>query len=347
MHIDLRDFHYHLPRALIAGHPPARRGDSRLLYLPRQRVAPGDEHFSALPRLLRPGDLLVLNDTRVLPARLHGRKETGGRVEILFEHSPAPGLLQALVRRPPAIGGRIGIAHGPTLTVLHRQAECCTLGIDSRASRGYTVQRLLDEHGETPLPPYLGRAPERDDTLRYQTVYAARPGAVAAPTAGLHFSKAMLHALVQRGIRHCFVTLHVGLASFRPLRGEDVRSQRLHREAVAINADAVAAIQAARGAGGRIVAVGTTVVRALESAARNGPLASLAGHTDLFIRPGFRFRLVDLLITNFHLPCSSLLLLVSAFAGRRRVLAAYAHAVAHRYRFYSYGDAMLLERHAL
>lgn len=346
--MDLQDFHYHLPRALIASRPPARRGDSRLLYLPHRRCAPGDEHFSNLPRLLRPGDLLVLNDTRVLPARLHGRKETGGRVEILFEHSPAPGLLQALVRRPPAVGRRIAIAGGPTLTVLHRQAEHCILGIDGGIDgRGCTVQQLLDEYGQTPLPPYLGRPPEQADALRYQTVYAARPGAVAAPTAGLHFSRDMLQALVQRGIRHCFVTLHVGLASFRPLREGDLYRQRLHREAVSINADAAAAIQAARRAGGRIVAVGTTVVRALESAARNGPLASHAGHTDLFIRPGFRFRLVDLLVTNFHLPGSSLLLLVSAFAGRRRVLAAYAHAAARRYRFYSYGDAMLLERHAL
>ena len=338
------DFHYDLPSESIASHPPSERGDSRLLYLPKGDVPPFDCHFSALPTLLRAGDLLVLNDTRVLPARLYAKKETGGQVDLLFEGAMDHRHMHVRARRPPAVGGVIRVDGVVPLTVLGRQAGQLVLRIDAP---DYTVSRLLATHGQVPLPPYLRRLPDADDVLRYQTIYARHSGSVAAPTAGLHVTAHLLRALLTRGISCCFVTLHIGSATFQPLRVENVAAHSMHREFVVVSPDTVAAVRATRARKGRVVAVGTTVVRALETAACRGRLCPFTGKTDIFIYPGFEFRVVDAMVTNFHLPRSTLLLLVSAFAGTDRLLSAYAYAVAHGYRFYSYGDAMLLEHHAL
>ncbi len=331
------DFDYELPPGLIATHPAPRRGDSRLLVIDVGQESFSDRHFADLPAYLARDDLLVLNDTRVIRARLPGRKETGGAVEILVERIVAPTRILAHVKasKPPRPGMRIDV-DGGTATVAARRGELYELDFST------PVEPLLERSGEVPLPPYLGRAADSTDALRYQTVFARRPGAVAAPTAGLHFDAGMLEALARQGVRRAFVTLHVGAGTFQPLRAELVADNRLHAERVMVDQSVCDAVNATRAAGGRVVAVGTTSVRALESAAASGTLRPLDGETDLFIVPGYRFRAVDVLLTNFHLPRSSLLMLVAAFGGTRLVLEAYRHAVARRYRFYSYGDAMLL-----
>jgi len=334
----LADFDFELPEHLIARYPAADRRGSRLLVVNCEANEFTDRRFAELPELLRENDLLVLNDTRVLRARLVGRKTTGGRAEALVERITGPKTALAHVRasRAPAAGSRIDFGGNFSAEVLDRRGDLTELAFTA------AVEEVMEARGEVPLPPYLERDAETDDETRYQTVYARRPGAVAAPTAGLHFDDAMLAELEERGIGHSFVTLHVGAGTFQSLRHERVDDNRLHSERVVVSAGTAGRINAVRESGGRIVAVGTTSVRALESACRDDRVAAFDGETDLFIRPGHDIRSVDLLLTNFHLPRSSLLMLVSAFAGRERMLAAYRHAVASNYRFFSYGDAMLI-----
>jgi S-adenosylmethionine:tRNA ribosyltransferase-isomerase len=332
------DFSYPLPADLIADRPLPRRSASRLLALDGATGALRDLAFGDLGSLLRPGDLLVLNDTRVLPARLHGRKASGGACEILLERllDERRFLAQARSSKGLKPGTRVSLPAGAFALVLARHGELHEFELD-RAALPY-----FEAEGRVPLPPYVSREPDDADRERYQTVYARVPGAVAAPTAGLHFEHETLADLERSGIRLARVTLHVGAGTFTPPRAETLEGHRMHAERVCVPADCVAAVAAARARGGRVVAVGTTVVRALETAAEGGAVAPVAGETGLFIRPGHRFRAVDALITNFHLPESTLLVLVSAFAGRERVLAAYRHAIARRYRFFSYGDAMFV-----
>ncbi len=333
------DFHYELPDELIARHPAPRRSDSRLLHLRGASGELADRRFADLPSLLSPGDLLVFNDTRVIPARLHGRKETGGRIEILLERviEGEAALVQLRSSKPPAVGSRIRFSDDLEARVAGRDEDFWVLEFPGGAVAAF------ERHGEMPLPPYLHRAVEEEDRERYQTVYARRPGAVAAPTAGLHFDEPLLAACERAGIARTHVTLNVGAGTFQPVRVEELSDHRMHAELAEVPAAACQAVAACRARGGRVVAVGTTAVRALESAAAQGRLEPFAGDTRLFITPGFRFRVVDALLTNFHLPESTLLMLVAAFAGTGHVLRAYAHAVAERYRFFSYGDAMLVE----
>ncbi|NNF40557.1 MAG: tRNA preQ1(34) S-adenosylmethionine ribosyltransferase-isomerase QueA [Woeseiaceae bacterium] len=335
----ISDFDYALPDELIAQFPAPQRRDSRLLAL---QDSIDDRQFAELPSLLRPGDLLVFNDTRVIKARLTGRKETGGRVELLVERITGPARALAHIRasKSPRPGSRLRLANGAEARVSSRDGELFALEFSTE------VLPFLDTHGEVPLPPYLHRPAGDSDLDRYQTVYARDPGAVAAPTAGLHFDNAMLEETLAAGVQHSSVTLHVGAGTFQSLRFEQVADNHLHEERLQVSQACCDAVTATRAAGGRVIAVGTTSVRALESASASGTLQPFAGETDLFIFPGYAFRTVDGIITNFHLPQSSLLLLVAAFAGRERVLAAYRHAVRERYRFFSYGDAMFMTRDA-
>jgi S-adenosylmethionine:tRNA ribosyltransferase-isomerase len=331
----ISDFDYDLPEELIAQYPARERRDSRLLAVLDEIQ---DHSFSDLPRLLRPRDLLVFNDTRVIKARLVAVKETGGRAELLIERITGQCTALAHVRasKSPKAGSRLHLGGDAEATVTGRQGELFALRFS------VAVMRLLDEHGQVPLPPYLNRPATLADVDRYQTVYAQDPGAVAAPTAGLHFDDAMLEETLAVGVRHGWVTLHVGAGTFQSLRAENIDENRLHSERVEVSEECCEAVRATRAAGGRVVAVGTTTVRALESASASGELRPFSGDTDLFILPGYEFRSVDAVITNFHLPESSLLMLVSAFAGKERIMSAYRHAVREKYRFFSYGDAMFL-----
>ncbi|MBT8089289.1 MAG: tRNA preQ1(34) S-adenosylmethionine ribosyltransferase-isomerase QueA [Gammaproteobacteria bacterium] len=331
----ISDFDYDLPDSLIAQHPLADRRDSRLLVV---TDGTDDRRFSELPTLLRAGDLLVFNDTRVIRARLEARKETGGRAEILIERVMGDRAAVAHIRasKSPKAGSRLLLPGSAEAEVTGREGEFFALAFS------VDVMPYLDEHGEVPLPPYLNRAADESDVDRYQTVYATDPGAVAAPTAGLHFDEAMLAETQAAGVGHAWVTLHVGAGTFQSLREEHIEENRLHSERVAVSQQCCEAVRATRAAGGRVIAVGTTSVRALESASATGQVLPFTGETDLFILPGYTFRSVDAMITNFHLPQSSLLMLVSAFAGTKRVLSAYRHAVREKYRFFSYGDAMFL-----
>jgi len=338
-----RDFSYTLPSALIAQEPLAERSASRLLQLARASGEWLDTFMSALPELLAPGDLLVFNDTKVVPARLIGAKPTGGRVEILLERalSEDSALVHLSSSKPIRVGLCIRTDGGP-VEVLERQSELWRIRVPQEPLRFFA------QWGTVPLPPYIRRAPSARDRERYQSVFARIEGAVAAPTASLHFDAGLLAALERRGIERSFITLHIGAGTFQPVRSEDLSAHVMHTEQVCVGPEVCAAIERTRARGARVIAVGTTVVRALEAAAlqgRAGVGASLApwtGETQLFIQPGFRFRIVDALITNFHLPQSTLLVLVCAFAGRESVLAAYEHAVRAQYRFFSYGDAMLI-----
>ncbi len=343
----LEDLDYDLPADRIAAEPLADRAAARLLVLCREAGGVAHHHVRDLPALLDPGDLLVLNDTRVLPARVGARRRSGGRVELTFlEPLPdAKGAWEALARA----GGRLQPGEalagpgGVRLVLLQPAGE----GRWGVRVEGLAVEDLLARHGRPPLPPYIGRAPgdlrEALDRERYQTVYAREPGAVAAPTAGLHFTAGLLAALADRGVGHAFVTLHVGLGTFAPVRVADLDEHPMHAERFCVPAATAAAVRAARERGGRVVAVGTTVVRALEAAVGpDGVPGPAKGRTRLLIQPGWPFRAVDALLTNFHLPRSTLLALVCALGGRERVLAAYAEAIGQGYRFYSYGDAMLL-----
>ena len=330
------DFDYRLPDALIARYPAEPRTASRLLVVAGDGLQ--DARFFELPSFLRRGDLLVLNDTRVIRARLLGRKATGGRLEVFVERLEGRSRVLARVRASKGLrtGGEVELGPGVRGVCAGRAGEFHRIDLDRPAAE------VLERHGEVPLPPYLGRAAEPADAERYQTVYAKRAGAVAAPTAGLHFDAGMLDRLSAAGVASATLTLHVGSGTYQPIRADDPDGHRMHGEAVEVPEGLCAAVEAAKARGGRVVAVGTTCVRALESAARAGRLEPWSGTTRLFIRPGFEFRCVDALVTNFHQPRSTLLLLVAAFAGRERVLDAYRHAVAQEYRFLSYGDAMFL-----
>lgn len=332
------DFDYELPVELIAQHPAPERTASRLL-----RLAPGgvsDHAFADLPEFLAAGDVLVFNDTRVVKARLHGVKDSGGKVEVFIERAldAREAFAQVRASHAPQPGARLRLAGIVDATVVGREGDLFRLRFDGE------VLDVLERHGQVPLPPYITHAPAAEDEARYQTVYARAPGAVAAPTAGLHFDEPLIERVRARGVELAFLTLHVGAGTFQPVRTRDIAAHRMHAERYEIPAATVAAVQRARAQARHVVAVGTTSLRALESAACGGELAAGGGETDLFITPGYHFRVVDRLLTNFHLPKSTLLMLVSAFAGIEPVRAAYRHAIAARYRFFSYGDAMLVDR---
>jgi len=343
----LSDFDFALPDELIAQHPARERSAARLLDASGHQ--PVDRVFRELPELLQPGDLLVVNDTRVIRARLFGAKASGGAVEALVERV-LPGhevLAHVRASKTPRAGSTIRFAEAFDAEVLGRGgAPGSAQGELFRLRFPDEPHALLERHGHVPLPPYIAHADSAADAERYQTVFAAHPGAVAAPTAALHFDAAVLDALAARGVGRASLTLHVGAGTFQPVRSENLAEHRMHREWFEVPAATVGAIERARAAGGRIVAVGTTTLRALESAVdpADGAVRAGARETGIFIVPGFRFRVVDRLVTNFHLPRSTLMMLVSAFAGHARVMALYRHAVAARYRFFSYGDAMLLSR---
>jgi len=339
----LSDFDFDLPPELIAQHPAAERSASRLL--DGRSLPPVDRVFRELPGLLQPGDLLVFNDTRVIKARLFGVKASGGQVEALIERV-LPGrevLAHLRASKSPKAGSNVRFADAFDAEVIGRAGPEGGL---FRLRFPDDPLLLLEAHGHVPLPPYITHADSADDESRYQTVFAARPGAVAAPTAALHVDQAVLAALDARGVQRASVTLHVGAGTFQPVRSERLEEHKMHSEWFDVSAATVAAIARTRAAGGRIVAIGTTTLRALESAALGGSLQAGARETDIFITPGFEFKVIDLLVTNFHLPKSTLLMLVSAFAGHARMQALYRHAIAGRYRFFSYGDAMLLSRQA-
>jgi S-adenosylmethionine:tRNA ribosyltransferase-isomerase len=336
------DFYYPLDTSLIAQAPPEKRGSSRLLYLDGPSGDYQDLMFPCLPTLLKAGDVLVVNDTRVIPARLYGRKASGGKIEMLVERVLTPFRISAQVRAsksPP----------GGTRLIFDKAIECEVVGRDNDlfildfSMQALPVLDILQKIGQIPLPPYIAPS-DTDHKQRYQTVYANQPGAVAAPTAGLHFDEDILAQITAAGIRLAKVTLHVGSGTFRPLKVENLDEHVMHSEYCEITQETVDIIQADKHKGGRVIAVGTTSLRVLESAARGGTLQSFSGDTDLFIRPGFQFNCVDALLTNFHLPESTLLTLVCAFAGYDNVMNAYRHAVEQRYRFFSYGDAMFATR---
>lgn len=334
------DFRFDLPERLIAQYPLSERSASRLLHLEKGTGRRHDRSFTDLPGLLDAGDLLVFNNTRVIPARLWARKESGGRVEIMLERvvNDSEAVVQLRVNRKPSAGDRLIVDDQGELEILGRDDGFWRL----RVVAGPGWSALLEAVGHMPLPPYIERADEAMDAERYQTVYARVPGAVAAPTAGLHFDEGIFARLAEKGVERAECTLHVGAGTFQPVRVEEVSEHRMHAEWLSVSPELVAAVEAARSRGGRVVAVGTTAVRALETAAAGGELAPFAGDSRLFIYPGYEFRVVDAMITNFHLPGSTLLMLVSAFAGRENVLAAYRHAVEAEYRFFSYGDAMFI-----
>ncbi len=336
----LSDFDYALPPELIAQQPAPVRTASRLLHLDGASGAIEDLRFPEIERLIEPGDVVVMNDTRVVKARLHGRKDSGGEVEVLVERviDAHRALVQARSSKPLKAGRRIAFAKGVEAEVMGRDGEFFALRFDDE------VLAVLERHGTVPLPPYITHAAQAEDEARYQTVYAAVPGAVAAPTAGLHFDHALLDALASKGVALAKITLHVGAGTFQPVRVDDLSRHVMHSEWYSVPEATVQAIMKAKASGGRVIAVGTTALRAIESAAAAGELRAGTGETRLFIVPGYRFNGVDRLVTNFHLPKSTLLMLVSAFAGADNIRRAYAHAIAERYRFFSYGDAMLLER---
>ena len=334
------DFHYELPPELIAQAPLPERSASRLLVVPPAPAAFDDRQVRELPQFLRAGDLLVFNDTRVIPARLFGVKETGGRAEILLERITSAHEVRAQIgaSKSPKENSRIHLDDGTALTVLGRDGEFYRLRFDSEEP----LEQILQRAGRMPLPPYIHRDADIRDDERYQTVFAQHTGAVAAPTAGLHFDPPLLQVLQGQGVEFGHVTLHVGAGTFQSMRSETVAEHVMHSEWLNVGAGLCSQIARAKAAGGRIIAVGTTVVRSLETAMRDGQLKPFAGDTRIFIFPGYKIRSIDALLTNFHLSESTLMMLVSAFAGRERILSAYAHAVQQRYRFFSYGDAMLL-----
>ena len=345
MPLTLNDFDYSLPPDLIAQAPLAQRSASRLLVV--RALVDGaeallDSSFADLPALISPQDLLVFNDTRVIHARVHGTKASGGQIEVLIERAIGPheALAQVRASKSPRSGSTLRLADAFDVEVLGRVGEFYHL----RFPAGEDLFELLERHGKLPLPPYIQRAAGDDDESRYQTVFARSPGSVAAPTAGLHFDEATLAKLNARGAQRAWLTLHVGAGTFQPVRVDNLDEHRMHHERYFIPQETVDAIARTRASGGRVIAVGTTSLRALEAAAHSGVLAAGEGETEIFILPGFKFQVADALLTNFHLPKSTLLMLVSAFAGSDPIRRAYAHAIAARYRFFSYGDAMFLTR---
>ena len=334
----LSDFDFDLPNSLIAQYPSEKRTDSRLLVVQDDFI---NTTFSQLGEFLKPKDLLILNDTKVIPARLFGRKESGGKVEILVERliNDFQALVMIKASRAPKIDSYIVLENDKRVRVCDKDAELYKLSFGSNS-----ILTLLNEIGHVPLPPYIERIDGKEDLIRYQTVYAKNDGAVAAPTAGLHFDEPLLSNLNSYGVNHAFVTLHVGAGTFQPVKVEDIKDHQMHSEYFEVCQETVDKIVTTKANGGRIVAVGTTAVRTLESIALQGKLSSAKGDTDIFIYPGFEFRLVDAMITNFHLPKSSLLMLISAFIGIEKMFQIYQYAIEEKYRFFSYGDAMLLEK---
>lgn len=333
------DFSYNLPTELIAQHPEPVRSASRLLHITGATASWVDRQFLDLPSLLRPNDLLVFNDTRVIPARVFGAKPSGGRVEIMLERILSGHRILAHVHASKALRAEVPIllAEGVTAQFISRHDDLFELEL-STDPLSFFIQ-----HGALPLPPYIDRSAEAEDSERYQTVFSRELGAVAAPTAGLHFDQAMLQRVADMGVRSAFVTLHVGAGTFQPLRVDDLDQHKMHSEVVQVSQGVCDAVAQTRKQGGRVIAVGTTVVRSLETASATGILQPYQDDTRLFIRPGYKFKVVDALLTNFHLPESTLLMLVCAFGGYETMMAAYRHAVSSRYRFFSYGDAMFIE----
>ena len=344
----IQDFDFDLPPELIAQFPVEQRGSSRMLHLEGLTGAMHDARFADLPRYVRAGDVMVFNDTRVIKARLYGVKDTGGKVEVMVERVLDVHCALAVMRasHPAKPGSKLFLAEAVEVTVLGHEREFYAL----RFEHEDTVVELLERYGHLPLPPYISRSPDSADETRYQTIYARQAGAVAAPTAGLHFDENMLRALQNMGVAIAYVTLHVGSGTFQPVRAESIADHKMHREIFHVPAETVEAIGRANAEGRAVIAVGTTSLRALEAAAAGGGKAGrglvVGGHgeTDIFITPGYRFRVVERLLTNFHLPRSTLLMLVSAFGGMENIRRAYEYAVRSRYRFFSYGDAMLIER---
>ena len=341
-----REFFYELPAELIAQYPAAQRTASRLLHIDRQGATFEDRKFTDLPDLVNPGDVLVFNNTREIPARLFGHKPTGGKVEILIERITSDHSALALVRasKTPRVGSEIILETAETgqpvsFKVEDRRDKLFVLATDANTR----MTDVLEQMGHMPLPPYIERADEAQDLERYQTVYARQPGAVAAPTAGLHFDEDMLRTLDNRGVKTAYVTLHVGAGTFQPVRSEHIDDHTMHSEYLEVPEETVMMCKQAREQGGRIIAIGTTAVRSLETAASRGELKPYSGETDIFIYPGYEFKSIDALLTNFHLPESTLLMLVCAFAGYETTMRAYQHAVAQQYRFFSYGDAMFID----
>ena len=334
----LTDFDFDLPKSLIAQSPPENRTDSRLL-VPQSTII--DSFFHNISSYIKPGDLLVMNNTRVIPARLFGRKASGGKVEIMIERLLNDRQVLAMVKasRAPQIDSYITLENGDKTKVISKENGFYTLSFETDS-----LLDLLDSVGHIPLPPYIERSDEKADLERYQTVFAKHEGAVAAPTAGLHFDDELLSSLKEKGVNHCFVTLHVGAGTFQPVKADKITDHKMHSEYFEICQTTVDQIKQTKENGGRIIAVGTTAVRSIESAAKSGLLVATKEETDIFIYPGYEFKIVDMLITNFHLPKSSLLMLVSAFIGRDKMMDIYQHAIENKYRFFSYGDAMLLER---
>lgn len=336
------DFRFDLPEELIAQYPSDERTASRLLALDGHSGQLQDLQFTDLLGLLKPDDLLVFNNTRVMPARLLGQKDSGGKVEVLVERVLDHERVLAHVRssKSPGIGRHLLMEEQLEIEVLGRQDALFEL----KFLHGKSVVETLEEIGRMPLPPYIEREVDRSDLERYQTVYAQHTGAVAAPTAGLHFDKAMLDNIREAGIETAELTLHVGAGTFQPVRVDDIRSHQMHSEVIEVSVRVCEQVKATRARGGRVIAIGTTSVRALESASQSGEIAPFEGETDIFIYPGYQFKSVDAMVTNFHLSESTLLMLVSAFAGREQILNAYQHAIDQRYRFFSYGDAMFMTR---
>lgn len=334
------EFTYHLPEDLIAQYPSGNRGESRLLCMNRHSGSLEDRQFPELVDLLNPHDLLVFNDTRVIPARLFGRKETGGKIEIMVERILGESRILAQMRfsKPPQPGSQITLDNDLKLNIIGREGGMFILKLQGDRP----INETLAEVGHMPLPPYIQRDDAPVDHERYQTVYARQPGAVAAPTAGLHFSDEIMQKLEQRAIAMAYVTLHVGAGTFQPVRTENIEDHKMHSEYLVVSEEVCEKVNHVKSRGGRVIAVGTTSVRSLETAAQTGKLQPYTGETDIFITPGYEFKVVDSLITNFHLPESTLLMLVCAFAGRDNVLRAYQHAIEQKYRFYSYGDAMFI-----
>lgn len=334
------DFNYHLPDELIAQQPLQERGASRLLQLDRQTGALSDARFADFIGLLHSDDLLVFNDTKVIPARLYGQKASGGKVEILIERieTQRQALAHVKASKSPKADTLLTLDNGVLCRVVERENDLFRLQFDTEA----TLLELLADIGHIPLPPYIARPNNQDDLQRYQTVFAKQAGAVAAPTAGLHFDETLMGELDEKGIEKAFVTLHVGSGTFQPVRVDDLSQHIMHKEFFQVSQACVDAVFRARARGGRVIAIGTTAVRALESASQSGLLQAGCGDTDLFITPGYPFKSVDAMLTNFHLPESTLLMLISAFAGYDAVMNAYQHAIQQRYRFFSYGDAMAI-----
>ena len=334
------EFSYQLPEELIAQFPTEQRGSSRLLVMESLSGELTDLEFSKLPGLLKAGDLLVFNDTRVIPARLFGNKETGGKVEILLERilDDQRMLAQLRASKSPKPGSMIHLQDDIKLEFMEREDDMFVLDVIGEM----TVLELMQQLGHVPLPPYIQREDNVEDMDRYQTVYARSPGAVAAPTAGLHFTDELMQEITEQGIDSVFVTLHVGAGTFQPVRVDNIEEHQMHSEYLEVSADVCDKVKQCKARGGRVIAVGTTAVRCLETAVKASELKPYRGETDIFIYPGYEFKVIDALITNFHLSESTLLMLVSAFAGRDNIMDAYQHAIEQRYRFFSYGDAMFI-----